>query len=147
MRPPTKVDVVAAVSDRCIEAADRPEEISANHHAGRWNREDVAHRVVLFLVEFTGLDHRIDFAEAIDCQADVLQNPRAIPFDELRANDAAVRAVHLLHQRTNRTGVERYVVVNEAEEAILAFHQTQHLVGCTAETRVAVDGADECVWH
>ena len=56
MRAPTQIDVVADMLDRGVEAADRSKEVGAHHHAGGRHSEHVAHRIVLFLVELTGLD-------------------------------------------------------------------------------------------
>ena len=68
-------------------------------------------------------------AESVDAEADVLQDARVVPRDELRADDAGVRSIQLLDQQADRAGIEGDVVVQEAEEAVVALDQAQHLVG------------------
>ena len=54
---------------------------------------------MLLLVDLARLDERIDLAEAVDAEADVLQHARIVPSNQLRADDAGVRAVQLLDQQ------------------------------------------------
>ena len=84
---------------------------------------------MLLLVDLAGLDERVDLAEAVDAQADVLQHARVVPVDELRPDDAGVRAVQLLDEQADGAGLEGDVVVQEAEEAVVALDEVEHLVG------------------
>ena len=147
VRTPAQVDVVAVERNGGVEAADDPEQVGAHEEARGREREGVAHRIVLLLVVLPRLDDGVDLAEAVDTEAHVLQHSRLRPRDELGADDAGVGAVELLHQQANGVGVERHVVVQEAEEAVVAFDQPQHLVGGSAETRVAGDGPHERIRH
>ena len=108
-------------------------------HAGR-HAEDVAHGVVLLLVELARLD-RVETTtpHSVDTHADVLQDRRVVPVDELRADDAGVRPERLLDQLRGPSRVERHVVVQEAEEA-RALDELQRLVGRRPEPRVVVEG-------
>ena len=69
------------------------------------------------------------------------QPPRVVPLDELRADDAGVRPEGLLDELANRGGLERHVVVEEAEEP-RALDELQRLVRGRAEPRVGVEPAD-----
>jgi hypothetical protein len=140
---PAQVDVVAVELDRRVEPAERSEQVGAYQEARRRQREHVANRVVLLLVGLTGLDERIDLTEAVDAESDVLQHDRVVPIHQLRADDAGVRAVQLFHHQPDGVGFERDVVVQEAEEPIVALDEAQHLVGRRAEPGVSLDGPYE----
>jgi hypothetical protein len=83
---------------------------------------------VLLLVDFALLDERVDFAKAVDADADVLQDTGIVPRHELRADDARIRSIQLLDQQADCAGVQGDVVVQEAEKAVVAFHESQDLV-------------------
>ena len=95
--------------------------------------------VVLLLVELARLDDRVDLAEAVEAEADVLQHAGVVPRHELRPDDAGVRAVQLLDQRADRVGLEGDVVVADAEEPVVALDEAQHLVGGRAEAGVGAE--------
>ena len=143
--PPAQLDVVAVEAQCRVEAAQAAEQVGADQQAGRRQGEHVTHRVVLLLVDLARLDERIDLAEAVDAEADVLEAAGVAPLDQLRADDAGVGAVQLLDQQPDRRRVERDVVVQEAEEAVVALDEVEHLVGRRAVARIPVDGADERV--
>ena len=65
--------------------------------------------------------------------------------DELRSDDAGVRAVQLLDEGADGVGVEGDVVVAEAEEPVVALDEAQHLVGGDAEAGVGAERAHEGV--
>ena len=142
---PAEVDVVAVEGDRRIEAAEGAEQVGAHEETGRGEDEDVADGVVLLLVVLAGLGDRVDLAEAVHAEPDVLEDARVVPRHELRADHAGVRAVQLLDQRPHGVGVEGDVVVAEAEEAAVALDEAEHLVGRCAEPRVASELTDEGV--
>ena len=56
--PPAQVEVVAVEVDVRREAAERAEQVDADQQARRRDAEDVAHGVVLLLVQLAGLDRR-----------------------------------------------------------------------------------------
>ncbi len=99
--------------------------------------------VVLLLVDLARLDERVDLAEPVDAEADVLQQARVVPVDELRPDDAGVGAVQLLDEQPDGIRLEGDVVVHQAEEPVVAFDEVEHLVGRRAIAGVAVEGADE----
>ena len=143
MGSPAQVDVVAVEVDRSVEAGNRPEQVGADHHARRRQGKHVAHRVVLFLVDFALFHERVDFAKAVDANADVLQHSRIVPRHKLRADDPGIRSIHLLDQQTDRPGVQGHVVVQEAEEAVVAFDEAQDLVRrCPVPVDIS-DGANK----
>ena len=77
--PPAQVDVVAVERDGAVEAAEGAEQVGAHEHAGRRQDEHVAHRVVLLLVELARLGDRVDLAEAVEAEPDVLEDRRDRP--------------------------------------------------------------------
>ena len=85
----------------------------------------------------------LDLAESVEPQPDVLEQPRVVPLDQLGPDDAGVGAVELLHQQQHPVGVERDVVVEETEEAAVAFDEAQHLVGGGAVAAIDTQVTDE----
>ena len=57
-------------------------------------------RIVLLLVDLVGLGDRVDLAEPVEPESDVLEQRRPVPVDELRTDDAGVRPVELLDEET-----------------------------------------------
>ncbi len=143
VRSPAQVDVVAVEPHGRIEALQRAEQVGAHQQAGRRDGEHVAHRVVLLLIDLAGLDQRVDLTEAVDSQADVLQQARFVPVDQLRPDDPGVRAVQLLDEQADGAGAQGDVVVQHAEEAVVALDEMEHLVRRGAVSRIAVERADE----
>ena len=88
---------------------------TSRHADGRLNTSRT--RVVLLLVELAGLDGGAGSPNLSTPTPALQQAGRVVPLDELRADDAGVRAVRLLDQQADRVGLERDVVVQEAEEA------------------------------
>ena len=80
--------------------------------------------------------------EPVDVESDVLQDPRVVPGDDLRPDDAGVGAVQLLDHQTDGVGTEGDIVVTEAEEAVVAVDELRHDVGGWAESRVGPDVLD-----
>ena len=145
MRAPAEVEVLAVERHRPVEAAERAEEVGAHEHAGRRHAEDVAHRVVLLLVDLPALDDRVDLAEAVGAEPDVLELAGVEPVDELRADDSGVGAVELLDHQPDRALVERDVVVEDAEEAVVALDEAEDLVRRRPEPGVGRDLLEERV--
>ena len=77
--PPAQVDVVAVERDRRVEAAEGAEQVGPHEQARRREDEDVADGVVLLLVVLARLGDRVDLAEAVEAEADVLQHARLRP--------------------------------------------------------------------
>ena len=75
----------------------------------------------------------------------MLEHAGVVPGDELRPDEAGVRAVQLLDEQADGVGLEGDVVVAEAEEAAVALDESQHLVGRRAEAGVGAEVADEGV--
>ena len=147
VRPPAEVEVVAVEVDVFVESAEGPEQIGTHEQTRRGQGEDVAYGVVLFLVGLPGLDDGIHLGEPVDAEPDVLQDRGVVPLDQLRAHDAGVRPVHLLDEQPDRVGLEGDVVVQEAEEPVVALDEAQHLVRRGPEARIAVDGTHERSRH
>lgn len=141
MGAPTQVEVLAVEVDGRIESPEGPEQVGAHEQTGRWQREHVTDRVVLLLVGLAGLDEGVELTESVDSVPDVLQHLRVVPVDELRPDDTGVRAEELLHHEADRIGLERHVVVEQAEEPVVALDETHHLVRRRAVPGIAVDRA------
>ena len=58
MRAPAQVERLAVGRDAVVEAVERVEQVDADEHATGRDHEDVPHRVVLLLVELSGLTER-----------------------------------------------------------------------------------------
>ena len=84
-RPPAEVEVLGAGERRGIEALELLEEVGAHEHRRGGDVEDVAHAVVLLLVELTGLDAGVRRAEAVDGAPDLEQDLGVVGAHELRA--------------------------------------------------------------
>ncbi len=85
------------------------------------------------------------FSEAVDVEADVLQQAGVVPGDDLRSDDAGVGAVQLLDHQSDGVRIEGDVVVAEAEEAVVALDELGHDVGDRAEPGIGPDRLDERV--
>jgi hypothetical protein len=142
---PAQLDVVAVERDRRIEAAERSEQVGAHEEARRREHEHVADGIVLLLVDLVGPDDRIDLAEAVELEADMLEHSRIVPVDELRADQSGVRPEHLGDHDAHGALVERDVVVADEEEAVVALHQAQHLVDRGPEADVGAELTHERV--
>ena len=133
---PTQLDVVAVERDARIEPAERPEQIGAHEEARRRQHEHVAHRVVLLLVVLSGLDDGVDLTEAVETEADVLQQAWLVPVGQLGADDPGVGAEQFGDHRSDRVGSRSNVVVTHEEEAVVALDQAEHFVDGRSESVV-----------
>ncbi len=126
---PAQIDVFAVERHRRIKTAERAEQIRPHEQARRRQHEHIAHGVVLLLVELTRIDHRIDFAEPVEAEPDVLQSARLIPIGQLRSDDSGVRTEHLFDHHPDHVRSESDIVVAQQEQPVVTFDQPQHLVG------------------
>ena len=113
-RTPAQVDVVGTGERRRVESAELVEQVGPYEHGGVRNEEDVAHAVVLFLIDLVGFDARERDAVMVDRHADLEEDLGVLLVDDLGADDAGVRAVRLLDHQPDRVGVEHHVVVHDA---------------------------------
>ncbi len=143
--PPAQVDVVAVEGDGAVEPAEGAEQVGPHQEARRRQHEHVADGVVLLLVVLPRLGDRVDLAEAVEAEADVLEDARIVPRHELGADETGVGAVQLLDQEPDGVGLEGDVVVADAEEAVVALDEAEHLVGGDAEPGVGAQRAHEGV--
>ncbi len=147
---PTQVDVVSARERRRIEAGERVEEIGTHEHHRVRHVEHVADTVVLFLVDFLGLDARERHAVVVDGHADLEQDFGVLAVDEFGADDAGVRAVRLFDEEPDRVGIGGHVVVAEEQEG-RTFDRSERVVGRGRESEAPARrlGAppNECTGH
>ena len=140
---PAQVERLAVRGDLGIEAVERVEQVDAHEQAGLGDHEHVAHRVVLLLVELPGLDQRHEHPGLVRTHAHGEQTEGVVPFDELRADDAGVRAEGLLDELADGRWLERDIVVEEAEEP-RSLDEPQRLVGRRAEPGPLLEPAHIC---
>ncbi len=143
VHPPAEAQVVLEEGDPLVEAPDLGEHVAAYQRAAARNGEDVAHAVVLFLVELVTLDEWNAVAGLVDALTELQDPARPVPPHQLRADDSRVGAVRLLDQHSDRVGVERHVVVAEEVERG-TLDDVENLVGGRTEARVRLDAANEC---
>ena len=140
VRPPAQVEVLADEVDVGVEPAERGEQVGADEGGAAGDVEDVAHGVVLLLVELAALDRGGGRAELVGGHADVAQVPGVVPVDDLGADDAGVGPHGLLDEEADGVGVEAHVVVEEQVEGG-ALHAAEHLVARRSEAGVGVEAA------
>jgi len=104
--PPAEVDVLAVGPQLGLEASERYREVGPDQQEGAVDGEHVSHGVVLFLVEFTGVDEGRDDAGLVDGQ------PRGDDASVLSQRPASARSHprwtgRLLHEQANRRRAPR----------------------------------------
>ena len=120
--------------DPGVETLEQPEE-SARTRITTPHDEDVAHGVVLPVVDLT-LDDTVDDGTALlTARPDVQEDSGIVPVDELRRDDAGVGAEGLLDGLVDGVGIDRHVVVAQQEGG--ALDHGQRLVGPRPSRRVA----------
>ena len=142
VRSPAEAHVVEEVADPLVEAADGDEQVGPHQRARTGDGEDVAHGVVLRLVELAALHERHAVAGVVHALADLEQAARVVPVDELGPDHGGVGPVGLLDEEAHGVGGEGDVVVAEEVEGG-ALHDLEHLVGGGAEPGVLVEAPDE----
>ncbi len=113
---PAEIEVLRAGKRGGIESIELGEEIRPHEQRGARHVEDVAHGVVLLLVELPGFDAGVGTAEPVDGPADLEEDLGVVGVDELRADDAGVGAVRLFQHDADRTRVENDVIVTKEEK-------------------------------
>jgi hypothetical protein len=131
---PAQVDVGPVVRHGSVEAAQLGEEVGPHQHAGGGDGEDVAHRVVLLLVELAAVDQRRGGAGLVNRQAHAEQAVGPVPVDQLGGHDARVGAQRLLHHEAQGVGLGGHVVVAEHQEGG-ALDGVEDVVGGGSEAR------------
>ena len=85
---PAEVEVLGTGERRGVESAELLEEVGAHEHGRGRDVEDVAHAVVLLLVELARFDAGVRRTEAVDGAPDFQQDLRVVGADQLRSEDA-----------------------------------------------------------
>ena len=134
---PAQVEVLPHGEDLGVEPLELGEQVEAHQRASTGCKEDVAHGVVLAVVDLSGLHPVDDGATFVHRHAHV-QKPRGVvPADQLRSHDAGVGPERLLDQDVDGVGVGGDVVVTQQQERC-ALHHRQGLVGAGPEAHVAL---------
>ena len=76
---PAEVDVLAVEAHRRVEATEGAEQVGAHEEAGRGDGEHVRHCVVLFLIDLADVDAAGRLPEAVDVEADIVEDPGVAP--------------------------------------------------------------------
>ena len=111
-----------------VEPLELCEEVGPHQNAAARSHEDVAHGVVLAVVDLALEDAVHDGARLVAAHPDVQEDTGVVPVDELRGHHAGVGAERLLDQLVDRIGEQRHVVVAEQEEG-RTLHHPEGLVG------------------
>ena len=130
---PAKVDVLPEEHHLGVETRKSPEQVGTDECAAPRHGEDLAHLVVLGLVQLTRLDALDAGAETVDADPNLQQTIRGVPLDELRADDAGVGAIGLAHHAPDGVWCRGYVVVAD-QEVRCPLHSKKGLVGSRGET-------------
>ena len=129
--------------DLRIEPAEGAEQVGTREQTGGRQHEHVADGVVLLLVGFARVDDRVDLAEAVETETDVLEHLRVVPLDELRPDHAGVGPEQLGHEQTHHVGRRRDVVVTQEEEPVVTLDEPEDLVERRPEAGVAGERTHE----
>ena len=130
--PPGQVQILAELIDGGVEAAQGPEQVGPHQRGAPRGDEDLAHAVVLLLVQLARLDQILDHADLVGGGPDGQQPVRIVPLHVLRGGDAGVGPEGLLHQAPDGIRRQDHVVVAE-QQVGCPFHPLEHLVGGPAE--------------
>ena len=129
VRPPAQIDVVAVEVDRRVEPGPRPRNRSARismQADGRANTSRTA-SCCSWSTSPCSTNGSISPKRSTP-RPTCCRTPGSSQAHQLRADDARVRPVDLFDQQPDRGRVQRHVVVQEAEEPVVALDQAQHLV-------------------
>ena len=132
-RPPRQVEILPELINGGVEAPQGLEEIGTHQGGPTRGDEDLAHAVVLVLVELTPLDQILDHTHLVSRGAHREQPVRLVPPDVLRGHDPRVGTVGLLDQVPDGIRRQHHVVMTE-EQMGCPVHVPEHLVGRPAET-------------
>ena len=122
LAPPGKVEVLAHGDDPGVEAVQLSKQVGSDQGAAAGGDEDVSDRVVLAVVHLA-LEDAVDHGtRLVAAHADMEQDPRVVPVDELGRDDSGVGTEGLLDEPTHRIVVERHVVVAQQEEGSPLHH-------------------------
>jgi hypothetical protein len=124
-----EVERVVDGGERVVEAAQLVPEAVAHEHAARGDAEDVAHLVVLRLVELD-VDDRHGRAERGERGPHLVDVARVLPLHELRAGDRdARRGLDGGEQALERVGRGRVVGREQPEQLVVALGRGDHADG------------------
>ena len=141
LRAPREVEILPHGEDPRVEALELAPQVGPDQGAAPGRHEDVAHRVVLPVVDLPLEDAVDDGPCLVTAHPDVQEDPRIVPVDELGRDDPGVGAERLLDQAVDAVRVQGDVVVEEKEER-RAFHHVQGFVrrlGVSRPTRQVPD--------
>ncbi len=110
---PRQVEVLAELVDVRGKATERLEQVGAHQDRAARGHEDVAHAVVLGLVELACFQQGQDGAVAVGAHADAQQALGVGPRDHLRRGQPGVGTKGFLDQQADRVGRKGHVVVAE----------------------------------
>ncbi len=117
--PPAEVEIVVVAVEPFVERSRPLPGLPRHEHHRGGHEQDLEHAVVLALVALSFLERRVRVAEPVGRAADLAQDPRIVPVDDLRTHDAdpfdALDAFGRLEQAGDGVRGERRVVVHEEQ--------------------------------
>ena len=140
--PPAQVEILGHGHHGGVEPAQLGEEVGPHQGDPAGGHEDVAHRVVLAVIDLPHLhplDHRTGL---VGVHPDVQQDRRVLPADHLGRDHTGVGAVGLLDQDVDGVRIRRTVVVAEEEEGRSLDHP-HGLVDRRPEPPIVVEAPHE----
>ena len=138
--PPAQVEVLPHRHDGRVEPTQLGEEVGPHQRAPARRQEDVEDRVVLAVIDLTGLDAVDHRAALVHPHPDMEQSPGVGEVHHLGSDHAGVGAEGLLHHQMDGIRVGGHVVVAEQEMRCTLDHG-QHLVGRRRKPLVGVEPA------
>ena len=141
---PGEVEVLPHGDDARVESFELGEQVRPHQNAAARCHEDIAHRVVLPVVDLAFGDAIHDGARLVTGHADMEKDAPVVPVHELRGHHPGVGSERLLDHLVHRVVVQRDIVVEEQKER-RTLHHGQRLVRCGGVTGVARQVPDEGV--
>jgi hypothetical protein len=115
---PTEVEILVPAVQALVEQADPLPRVARDQHGARRHAQHFDHAIELPLIDLARLQRGVRVTEPIRGAADLPEQPRFLPVDDLGPDDADVLHAHAdrrLDETRHRIGVERGVVVQHQE--------------------------------
>ena len=133
--PPAQLEILPDGHVTLVIPTEQSEQVVAHQGHATGSHEYVAHRIVLTLVDFSGLHPLNHQAIAIHALADVQQHRWVRHRDHLGGDDSGIRAEGLLDEEVNTVGSKPDIVVAQEQERC-ALHLFERLVDRRSEAAV-----------
>ncbi len=115
---PAEVEILVPAVQSLVEQSDPLPRVARDQHRARRDAQHLDHAIELPLIDLARLQRRVRVTEPIRGTADLPEQPRFLPVDDLGPDDADVLHAHAdrrLDETRHRIGIERGVVVQYQE--------------------------------